>query len=185
MSRELALMALIDLVYHSNFFVVCSAPKVTLIPDKTSLSSPAQFRRIQDFFISSTIVLDCSVSLAIQTQWSIINCTSTCSNIIQYSSSQIITTTSELYVPARILDFGRYQLKLTVTMIAMPQFTTSVSAYIGINPTGITANLVPLGTSIISSGRDKDLTLDPGSYSVDPDAFSFNASVSNQDEKHR
>ena len=69
-------------------------------------------------------------------------------------------------------------------MTAMPQFTTSISAYVGINPTGITANLAPLGTSIITSGRDKNLTMDPGSYSVDPDAASLNASVSDQVEKH-
>ena len=158
---------------------------MTLIPGTTSLSSPAQFRRIQDFFISSSITLDCSISLSIQTQWAIINCTSTCSNTIQFSSSQVITSASELYIPARTLDFGLYQLKLTVTMTAMPQFTTSISAYVGINPTGITANLAPLGTSIITSGRDKNLTMDPGSYSVDPDAASLNASVSDQVKKHK
>ena len=69
-------------------------------------------------------------------------------------------------------------MKLTVTMLSMPQLTSSVSAYVKINPSGITANLIPLGTSVITSGQQKDLTLDPGSYSIDPDVEQFNASVS-------
>ena len=85
---------------------------------------------------------------------------------------------SELFIPARTLDFGLYELKITVTMQAVPQLTSSASAFVRINPSGITANLVPLGTSIITSGHQKNLTFDPGAYSVDPDAQAFNASVS-------
>lgn len=90
----------------------------------------------------------------------------------------MITTFSELFIPARTLDFGLYQLELTVTMLVAPQLTSSVSAYAQINPSGVTANLIPLGTSVITSGQQKDLLLDPGTYSVDPDTDQFNASVS-------
>lgn len=155
-----------------------------MIPDSTTSSNPAQYRRIQDFYISSDISLDCvSSSSNIRTQWIIRNCTPQSSNTIQFTSSQIQTNFSELYVPARTLDYGIYELKLIVTTATYPQLTTSASAYVQINPSGITANMVPLGTSIITSGQSKDLLLDPGSYSVDPDAQIFNASVSDINEK--
>ena len=39
-------------------------------------------------------------------------------------------------------------------------------------------NLVQLGTSMITNGHEKDLKLDPGTFSVNPDENSFNGSVS-------
>jgi len=40
----------------------------------------------------------------------------------------------------------------------------------------VTANLVPLGTSVVTSGDQQDLILNPGNYSKDPDGFEFNSS---------
>lgn len=52
-----------------------------------------------------------------------------------------------------------------------------MSAYVRINPSGITANLIRLGTSMITRGHDQDLQLNPGLYSSDSDGYPFNASV--------
>jgi hypothetical protein len=156
----------------------CFAPVIILIPSSSVLVSPMQFRRNQDFFISSYIQLRCNISLATITTWTIKNCTTTCSFQIQLDQS-VITTSSELYIPARTLPFGIYELILTVTMIAAPDLTSSASAYVQITPSGITANLVQFGTSMITRGYQQNLTLDPGSFSVDPDGNIFNASVSN------
>jgi hypothetical protein len=150
---------------------------VTLIPGTSTLSSPIEFRRSQDFYIISIIELNCNVSLSTKTQWIIKNCTSICLNQIQIGQT-IITTLSELYIPARTLPYGTYELNLTVTMVNMASLTTSSSVYVQITPTGITANLVQLGTSMITSGYEQDLKLDPGTYSVNPDENFFNASVS-------
>ncbi len=136
-----------------------------------------QFRRNQDFYISSNIVLKCNNSLSTNIKWRIQNCSSICSNEIQLAQT-VITTTSELYIPARTLPYGIYQLNLTVSMIASSSLTSTVSAYVLITASGITANLVQLGTSMISSGYQQDLVLNPGSYSVDLDGYAFNASVS-------
>jgi hypothetical protein len=155
----------------------CRPPVIILIPSTSSLSSPLQFRRSQDFYISSYLQLNCNSSLSTATQWTINNCTSTCSFPVQ-TGQTIITTSSELFIPARTLAYGAYQLTLTVTMIAALHLTSSVSAYVKITPSGITANLVPFGTSMITRGYQQDLILDPGTYSVDPDVTSFNASVS-------
>ena len=57
-------------------------------------------------------------------------------------------------------------------------------SYVQITPSGIIPNLIQYGTSMIACGNQQDLHLDPGTYSVDPDENSFNASVSlnqNQD----
>jgi hypothetical protein len=63
-------------------------------------------------------------------------------------------------------------------MAIATHLTSSASAYVRITPSGITANLVQYGTSMITRGHQQDLLLDPGTFSVDPDATTFNASVS-------
>ena len=90
----------------------------------------------------------------------------------------ISTTLAELYIPARTLAFGTYELQLTVTMSKYPLLKTSSSVYVEITPSGITANLVQLGTSMITSGRTQNLQLDPGTYSINPDENSFDSTVS-------
>ena len=63
-------------------------------------------------------------------------------------------------------------------MASATSLTSSISAYVKITPSGITANLVPYGTSMITRGHEQDLTFNPGSYSTDLDGNVFNASVS-------
>jgi hypothetical protein len=160
----------------------CFSPIVTLIPGTSSLSFPLQFRRNQDFYINSYIELNCNISLSTITQWIISNCTSNCSSHILVDQS-VITTLSELYIPALTLAYGIYELKLTVTMSVLSSLTSSVSAYVQITQSNIITNLVQLGTSMITSGYQQDLKLDPGTYSVDPDGYVFNGSVSNNNNR--
>ncbi|CAF1380176.1 unnamed protein product, partial [Rotaria sordida] len=61
-------------------------------------------------------------------------------------------------------------------MVKSPHPKSSSSAYVRITASGITANLVQLGTSMITRGSQQDLLFDPGTYSVDPDEDSFDAS---------
>jgi hypothetical protein len=156
----------------------CFSPVIILIPSTSSLSSPIQFRRDQDFYISSYIQLNCNISLSTITQWTIYNCTSSiCSSQIQIDQT-VPTRFNELYIPARTLPYGTYQLKLAVTMTALSKLISLSFGYIRITSSGITANLVQYGTSMITRGHQQDLTLDPGAYSVDPDEDTFNATVS-------
>jgi hypothetical protein len=62
-------------------------------------------------------------------------------------------------------------------MIVDPSLTNSSSVYVQISLSSVTANLVPLGTSMVTSGHEQDLKLDPGTFSIDPDGYPFNASV--------
>ena len=140
---------------------------------------PLRFRRSQDFYISSHIQLNCNSSLSTIIQWTIVNCTSYCSSEILLDQT-IATTFSELYIPARTLPYGLFELRLTVMMTISSNLTSSQSAFVKITPSGITANLVRFGTSMITRGHEQDLLLDPGSFSVDYDTDTFNASVSDQ-----
>ena len=81
-----------------------------------------------------------------------------------------------MYIPSNTLQYGIYQLELRVTTIDNSSLTSSSSVYVEISPSGITANLVPLGTSVVTSGDQQNLILNPGNYSKDPDGFEFNSS---------
>ena len=151
---------------------------VTLNPGVSSLSTPLTFRRSQDLSISSYLQLQCNASLTTTIQWTINRCTPICSTVPLQLPASIIITASELFLPALTLDYGTYLLTLTVAMAAAPKQISTASVYASITPSTITANLMPFGTSMIAHGRGKDLILDPGTYSVDPDAATFNASVS-------
>ncbi|CAF1438157.1 unnamed protein product, partial [Adineta steineri] len=153
----------------------CYSPTVILIPGQSSLSSPISYRRSQDFFISSMIQFHCNGSLSTTKKWTIKNCSSTSCSFEIVLDENVMTTFSELCIPSRTLAYGVYQLTSTVTMIDSPNLKASSSVYVRITATGITANLVQLGTSMITRGNQQDLLLDPGTFSVDPDEDTFDA----------
>ena len=107
-------------------------------------------------------------------QWTIKNCTSSCLHPIRADPS-LITTSSELYISARTLPYGLYQLQIVVTL---SQIFLTASVYVQITPSGITANLIRYGTSMITRGDQQELQFNPGSYSEDPDQETFDARVS-------
>jgi hypothetical protein len=170
------------------FVLACSSPPIlTLIPSTSNLSFPLQFRRSEDFFVSSTIELNnCSVSQSMIMKWTLKNCSSSsCVNSFPLDSTVIETTFADFYVPSRTLPFGLFELTLTVTLkltltmnLSSRLTSASKSAYVRITPSGLMANLIPLGTSMITSGSGQDLQFNPGLYSVDLDEDHFNASVS-------
>jgi hypothetical protein len=124
----------------------------------------------------SYLQLNCNASLSTIIKWTIKQCSPGCTNKIQLDQS-IVTTQSELFIPAKILSDVTYELQLNVTMTASPNLNSSASVYIKINPSNITVNLAPLGTSMIKHGYHQNLVLNPGAYSVDPDTNTFNKSV--------
>lgn len=160
------------LIYSSD----CIPPIIKLIPEENSLLNLYQYNRSQDFYILSTIKLNCNNSLSAIKKWTIRNNTINNYSEINFDK-RLLRTLSELYIPSNTLLYGIYQLKLTVTMTKYPNLTNSASVYVQINPSGITANLVPLGTSVFTSGHQQDLILNPGKNSIDPDGYEFNTSV--------
>ncbi|CAF4383268.1 unnamed protein product, partial [Adineta steineri] len=110
-----------------NINEICYSPTITLIPGQSSLSSPMSYRRSQDFYISSMIEFNCDGSLSTTKKWTVKNCTSTSCSFEIALNEKVITTYSELYIPSRILDYGVYQLTLTVIMIDSPNLKSSSS----------------------------------------------------------
>lgn len=122
------------------------------------------------------IQINCNQSLSYQFQWLIKNCTTTCSNTIQLDRT-ITTTFPEIYIPARTFQYGIYELEFQMTTNGHSNSIKSKFAYVRITRSGITVNLVRLGTSMITNGYENDLKLDPGRFSIDPDENIFNSSV--------
>ena len=150
---------------------------IALVPDASSLAYPLEFRRNRGFSITSNIQLKCNDSSGIITQWTIRACNSTCSIQIHVDPT-IVTTFTEIYIPAKTLPYGIYQFILTVSMAFSPNLSSSNSTYLKIVPSNITVNLMMYGASMISRGYTQNLVFDPGQYSVDPDEDTFNATVS-------
>ncbi|CAF1468493.1 unnamed protein product [Adineta ricciae] len=154
----------------------CSSPTVTVIPETSTLLSPIQYYRSEDFSITSIIKFNCNQSLSTKTQWKIKICYSACSYEIQLDPA-VKTTFSELYIPKRTLPYGLYELNLTVTMMNISRLLrTSSVVYIQIISSDIIVNLIKYGTLMITQGFEEDLQLNPGKYSIDPDEETFNNS---------
>ena len=154
----------------------CFVRRLILIPRSSNVSSPLQFRRDQDFSISSTIELNCNQSFLLEMEWTISNG----STSLMFDPSVITTTkTTEFFAPSQSFPFGVYQLTLMITLNTSSNVTkSSQSTFVQINCAGLTANLVPLGTSMITRGEQQDLELNPGLYSVEEnEEQQFNASV--------
>ena len=158
------------------FVVACFAPILTLIPDGSSLLFPLKVRRSRSFYISSNVTLYCEQSLKTIVKWSIYKCGSSCQSEIQVSVISSATTTAIL-IPAKTLPYGLYKFKLTVTMSIALDLLGSAEGYVRVIATGISANPVQFGTSMITRGYEQDLTLDPGRFSGDLDENIFNISV--------
>ena len=133
---------------------------------------PWYTQRGQPVSISSLLRLYCPKSLLTRIQWTVVACRPVCSFPIQFNASSTIL--SELFLPPRSLDYGLYQMTLTVGMQVLPILTSSVSTYLYVTPSPITVNLVQYGSSMITIGRNQNFTLNPGSFSIDPDQVRFN-----------
>ncbi|CAM4787932.1 unnamed protein product [Rotaria magnacalcarata] len=152
----------------------CLPPTIRLVPNASSIA-PMRFVRSDDFYILSNILLRCGMSVAITTQWTLHSCNTTCSSPIQIDEL-IHVKFSDLFIPARTLPYGVYQLKLTAIMKAATNITSTASTYVMVIPSVIQANLIQMGTSLVTRSYQKNFTLDPGTFSTNPDEVRLDAS---------
>ena len=152
---------------------------MSIIPGISNISHPIQIRREEDFYLSSSIRISCNASYRLTYQWKIYNCSSIWCSTSTIIHSNLVATSNEYFLPARSLSLGFYEIELMVTMnLTSLLMNQSQTIYLLINPSGITANLIPLGTSTVTNGIHQDLRFNPGEYSIDLDEDHFNASVS-------
>ena len=157
-----------EILRNSSVFVilVCSPLSLSLIPSRSNLS----FRRNQDLYFSSLVESECRSSFVLQYRWSIDNGSSSIS-----AESSSLLHSSDLFIRSQTLPLGTYRIELTVTRNNLSSETKST--FVRITPSGIRANLVLFGTSMIDVGVEQDLQLNPGKHSLDLDGKQFNASV--------
>jgi hypothetical protein len=136
------------------------------------------FRPNQNLYISSNIDLNCTQPLFIITQWTVLNCSFTCSNQIQLNPP-IETSLANLFIPSRTLSNGIYELKLTVTIVDVPSSTSSSSIYIEILSSTIITKLISFDTLMLTHDYQENLTLNPGEFSFILNSFTFNKNVDN------
>lgn len=159
------------------YILDCFAPSVKLIPSQSSLQSRIQYRKSQEFSISSIIMLNCSNSSSITTKWMIKNCSSfNCTSQININENLIKTTLSELYIPSKILPYGIYEFMLTVSMTNLSQLKSFASTYIEIISSDILINFNEYQSTMIKFGYQQNLIFNPGKYSINPDDEIFDAS---------
>jgi hypothetical protein len=166
-----------DLFFYS--ILDCSSAVISFWPNNPSVLTPLEIERSEDFSISSTLQFHCFKSLAVIEEWSIEKCLNLLCSIneqIELSSS-IEITVSELFVPSRTLEYGIYQIKLTVKMLVSSQLISSAVTYIKIISSPIQVNLNQYGSLMIIQGHEQTFQLDPGRFSIDPDEIYFNSSV--------
>lgn len=87
-------------------------------------------------------------------------------------------TLGELFVPSKTLEYGIYQMNLTVQMSLLSSLISSALTYIKIIPSPIQVKLIQSGSSIIIQGQQQTVKLDSETYSIDPDQSYFNSTVS-------
>ena len=165
-------------ISSNRLILACTKISITLTPSASNLNAPLEFRRNQDFHFMSSIQIDCNQSFSLNSTWAIYVCTANCSTIAQQVDPSIILKSTDLYIPARTLSIGVYQLELTVVVSGSSNVTAKRSAYVRISQSGIIVNLFHMGTSFITSTYQRELEMNPGIFSVDSDGYDFNASVS-------
>lgn len=164
-----------DINYSMNFST--TVPVTVSNNDISTESFTDDTFKMSSFFISSNIELNCNDSLGIATKWTINNCTSECL-CLHDTDPRIMTNLSEIFIPARSLSYGLYELNLRVKTNVSTNLRASESAFVRINPSGVTANLLQSAVLRVTQGYNQDLILGPGKYSVYHDYDRFEASVS-------
>lgn len=159
-----------------------------LIPDTRYISDPKKIGKRRSFYANVRIDYGCLDIWSKVMQWRINRCNdSNCSLPVQLNRS-ISTRSENIYIPEETLDFGIYRFNFDVHAwgyqrrsdgsVTYGSHTKEENIYIEISHSNITAHLVRFGTSEITASHEKDLILDPGRYSKDPNLSEFNASVS-------
>ena len=155
---------------------LCFDVRLRIIPVGSNLSFPLRYRRSEDFYLTSLVEFNCTESRSISFHWSIFNCSSSsCFQFFPIDRRLLSTmTTSEFDIPPRTFLYGIYGFRLILT-VATTNVRRNQSVFVQIIPSDPRANLLPLGTSMITRGEGQDLQLNPGIYSEDEDENEFNA----------
>ena len=150
---------------------------------KLSQSSSVQYHFNEEISIDSYIQIICTRPSSTKYQWTILNCTLICSTLHDLNK-KIATTFNEIYIPAKTLTYGSYQLTLTVVVTTgSSDFNSSTSIHIEIvRSSNVLVNSIQYGASEITLGQTEDLLLEPGKYSLYMDGTALIPYVSQRED---
>lgn len=151
-----------------------------LLFDYFSLKYPLKYELNQDISLNSETEIDCQNSYALQRLWTIARCNiSTNSCAIINLQSDIRLADSELIISAKRLSLGIYKIELTAQLITTSDtYVSSSTVYIQIIPSSLVYVFVTKSkTTVMTIGKNQDLLLEPGSYSVDGDGNNIKIDV--------
>ena len=156
----------------------CWPAVISLSPYNPNSMEPLEIERDEDFSIISSLEFQCPKSLSTLEKWTIEPCpTSSCAGQVPFEQPLTSLTLGELYIPAQALNYGIHRVNLTVTIQVVPRLVSLATTYVRIVPSPIIVRLVQFGAVMIRRGQEQTLTLDPGTFSIDPDQSTFNSSV--------
>ena len=164
-------------VFGSNLLIIAFVldycwPTINVLP-----RSPFRIRRMEDIYITPIVSFNCNEKSPTSMKWSLISCPSMCPNESSFNQS-INTARNELFLPFESLNYGFYEIKLTVTATSPPFLSATTVVHIEIIPKNIIISLLPVdGTKIIHHYAE-DLLFDPGKYSIDSNRITINHKVS-------
>ena len=163
-------------------FLDCFPTKLTL-QSKFSSTSLIVYQFNEEISITSDVQISCAQSFSTRYQWIIYKCTSNCS-ICHDLDDKTARASDEIYIPPNTLNFGVYQLTLTVIITTKSsQFNSSASILIEIaRPVNVFVHLIEYRMSEITLGQTDDLLLEPRRYSHYTDGNTLILDVSQREE---
>ena len=159
--------------------VDCSQPKVSVKDLRPVFYYPQEVKRSSRLRAVGVTDIYCTTTLDNVKQWSV--------HMIDENSGEDVKeidvtslpshTTAELALPPLFLDYGSYRLHYRLDMVSTgfvknENFSANVDHYVRIVKSDLVAIAFPGGVSKIQRGYAKMITIEPETYSFDPDVES-------------
>ena len=144
----------------------CEFPVVQIPDAGRSFHNPTKYFRADYITIKSQCIIDCLASRTSAFHWDLTKISDGEDNGTIISSDLFDSTLSVLVVPQRTLPYGRYMLRLNVSMVGLPLVNRAAVSFVEIMPSPLVARIIG-GNAWIQSVNRK-VTLD-ASPSHDPD----------------
>ena len=156
--------------------VDCTVPRLGIKNRREDFTNPASSKRSERLNIVGVTDINCAHTLNNDKQWLLYKV----DPMTGKDSSEVIISTlpsrnkAELSLAPLFLDLGLYRAEYSITM--QPDsfdknetFSSNVDHFVEIIASDLVVRVFPGGTTKINRGESVDITIDPESYSYDPD----------------
>lgn len=157
-------------------YVACKSPAIDIRDRRVAFYDPLSVKRSMITRVIGTTDLNCTQTFENTKSWKVWELDrQTGSEIRAVDVTSLESSVkAELAIPAKYLDYGLYKVTYRVEMDGakfpdVASFSGEASTYIDVTKTELIGSLIEGGMSMIRVKYGEMLTLDPGTYSVDPD----------------